>query len=93
MAVGSYSTRRQRIAQTATIDVTDPPQGTQSPSKFVSHFSPGREAEREVPSHGKETAWKSKPLRQYPTARQLAHWQAMWTSAFREGLLGAAQVL
>ena len=31
-------------------------------------------AEREVPSHGKETAWKSTPRRQqYPAARQLAH--------------------
>ena len=50
--------------------------------KFVSDFSPRREAEREVPSHGKDTAWKSTPLRQqYPAARPLVHWQAMWKSA------------
>ena len=30
-AVGSYTTRRQRIAQTATMDVMDPPRGLRLP--------------------------------------------------------------
>ena len=78
-----YSATEKIIAQTSTRHGDS--DSHKKLSQFVSHFSSGREAEREVcPRTASKPTGNPRPEdNKCPAARQLAHWQAVWTSASR----------